>query len=279
MNIKLAVLGQNDIEKYSLSPLIHNTFLKENNINGEYIAIPVEQYNIGTKLKELLVDGYTGVNLTIPHKVNAIKFLDGLDDTAVKIGAVNTVLFKDNKIIGYNTDCYGFIENLNTKINDWKKNNKVLIIGAGGATRAVIYGLQNNGINNITIVNRTLEKAKLLSNEFNCKYEKFENIDNIIKLSNLIVNTTSAGMNNLNSFEIDFKNTNNNTIVYDIVYAPLLTNFLKKAKNFNLKTVDGLGMLLFQAAKAFKIWFYIKPNITDKLILNCEKKLNENSKC
>ncbi len=276
MSIKLAVLGQENIEKYSLSPLIQNTFLKENSIDGNYRAIPVLPENLKEVLEELKNNGYRGVNLTIPHKINSIKFLDSLDDTASKIGAVNTVLFKDNKMIGYNTDCYGFIENLNINIRNWKNiYNKVLIFGAGGATRAVIYGLKNTGIYDIIILNRTREKAKLLAEEFDCEYDILSNAKKYIKDRNLIVNTTSAGMNNTSPLDIDLKSAGENTVVYDIIYTPLLTPLLKQAKELNLQTLDGLGMLLFQAVKAFEIWFNIKPNISENLIEKCLEKLNE----
>ena len=271
--LKLAVLGQDNIAKYSLSPLIHNTFLNDNNINGEYIAIPVLPENIGKELKKLQKDGYTGVNLTIPHKINAIKFLDSLDDTASKIGAVNTILFKDAKMIGYNTDCYGFIENLNRNIPDWRNRDKVLVIGAGGATRAILYALKKEKVNNITIVNRTLEKAQKLAEEFDCNFDKLENINNIISSKNLIINTTSAGMNGINDLNIDFTKSSKDTIVYDIIYTPLSTSILTEAQKFNLKNINGLGMLLLQAEKAFEIWLSIKPKITDNLIKNCIERL------
>ena len=277
MKNKVAVLGQYGIEKYSLSPIIHNTFFEENNINGEYFAIPVLQDNLNKMLSDLQNDGYVGVNLTIPHKINAIKYLDDIDNSAQVIGAINTILFKKNKMIGYNTDAFGFIENLNKKINNWKLNNKALIIGAGGASRAALYGLKVNKIQDIIVVNRTLERAKELAKEFDIDFNSFDNIQKILKDRNLVVNTTSMGMNNLNNLKIDFSYINKNTIVYDIVYTPLITEFLKSAQNNNLRIVDGLGMLLLQAAKAFKIWFDIYPNISNDLINQCVNKLNENN--
>ena len=275
MRKKVAVLGRDGIEKYSLSPLIHNTFFKENGIDGEYLAIPVLPDNLEKVLKNLQDDGYTGVNLTIPHKVNALKFLDEIDGATKAIGAVNTILFKDGKMIGYNTDAFGFIENLNNKIKDWKVNNKVLLIGAGGASRAVLYGLKTNGIDNIIICNRTYDKSVDLAKIFNCKAFCLEEINSLLKDRNFVVNTTSVGMNGNGFIDLKLDTMGKNTIVYDIIYTPLITHLLKTAKYLNFRTVDGLGMLLFQAVKAFEIWFGICPEVSNDLINKCLEKLNE----
>jgi len=267
---KTAVLGQYNIEKYSLSPLIHNYFFKQANINGEYSAIPVEVNDLGNTLKILQKEGYTGVNLTIPHKINALKYVTKLDKSAEVIGAINTIIFNNNEAIGYNTDCFGFIENLNKTINNWNQTNKeAIIFGAGGASHAIIYGLQNAGIKNITICNRTNEKAKDLSKYFNCNFVKWEDRQKSLLSKTLIINTTSAGMNNNPPLDISLLNVDNNSIIYDIVYKPkntLLINQAIELKNKNFKIVYGIGMLLYQAARAFDLWFGIEPTIDKKLI-------------
>lgn len=274
---KVAVLGRKGIEKYSLSPLIHNTFFKENGMEGEYRAISILPENLKIFLKELQDNNYTGVNLTIPHKVNVINFLDELDITAKTIGAVNTVFFKDGRMIGYNTDSFGFIKNLEAKIKDWRMNDKVLMIGAGGASRAALYGLKSNGIDDIVICNRTYERAVELAEKFNCSALHFKDINSSIGDRNFIVNTTSVGMDKNGLIDLNLEGMKGNTIVYDVVYTPLITQLLRTAKNFDLKIVDGLGMLLFQAAKSFEIWFGLYPKLSDELVNKCLKKLNENS--
>jgi shikimate dehydrogenase len=276
MKNKLAVLGLDGIEKYSLSPLIHSNFFSTTEIDGEYVAIPVLADNLYNKLKELQAEGYVGVNLTIPHKINAVKYLDFFHKTANIVGAVNTVLFKNNSMIGFNTDCSGFIQNLDKKIPKWEiENNKVIVIGAGGASRAIIYGLKNKGIgrDNIIICNRTHSKALELANEFNCKTIEMENVQDILKTRNLLINTTSVGMNNVGLLDIDLSSMQKNSIVCDIVYTPLITQLLKQAKELNFRIVDGLGMLLYQAAEAFNIWFGVLPDVSDKLLNKCLKNL------
>jgi shikimate dehydrogenase len=271
---KLAVLGQNDIEKYSLSPLLHSDFFEKTKIEGEYKAIPVLPENLWEKLKELQKEGYVGVNLTIPHKINVLQHLTEIDETAKIIGAVNTILFKPNgDIAGFNTDCFGFMENLNIKINDWKNNNKAIVFGAGGASRATIYGLKKDGIDDIYICNRTFDKATELAKEFDCKAIEWEDRQESLKDRNLLINTTSAGMNKNKALDIDLIDIRSDAIIYDIVYSPLETPLLKQAKNLRLRIVDGLGMLIYQGAKAFEIWFDIYPKVDRVLISKVKTEL------
>lgn len=270
---KVAVLGQIGIEKYSMSPLIHSEFFKQTNIFGEYTAVPVLPEELDNKLYELQELGFKGVNLTIPHKVNALKCLDFIDDNASKIGAVNTILFKNNKRFGYNTDVFGFMKNL----KDWNRRGMVIIFGSGGASRSVICGLQEEGIRDIVLLNRTDENAIKLANEFSCGFELWKNRHNVLNLADLIVNTTPAGMQGNPPLDIDLSSAKSSTIVYDIVYNPLITPLLKQASDFNLKTINGLGMLLYQGAKAFDIWFSKMPEINEGIVNKCKEKLSENS--
>lgn len=262
MNYKAAVLGGENIEKYSLSPKIHNEFFKQTNINGKYIAISVEPNNLFQTLLDLQQQGYIGVNLTIPHKIDVLKYIKNLDFTATIIGAVNTIHFKNDQIIGYNTDWFGFIETLNHNVPKWKKNAKVIIFGAGGATRACIYGLLKSGIKDIYLCNRTDEKAEQLATLFNIKMIKWEDRNKYLSDRNILINTTSAGMNNSQALAVDLKNIQNNSIIYDVIYDPFITPLLQQAKDLkdkNLFTINGYEMLLFQAAKAFEFWFGIYP--------------------
>jgi shikimate dehydrogenase len=279
---KLAVLGRDDIGKYSLSPLIHSFFLKQKNIPGDFIAISVEPSNLQSKLKELQADGYIGVNLTIPHKVDALKFMDEVDKTAEVVGAVNTVLFKDNKIIGYNTDSFGFMKQLENK-----QIFRPIVFGAGGGARAVLYALRAYGIQDVIVCNRTDEKSKILVDdfknikkfddeieEFNVRQEKWENRQEALADRDLFINATSVGMNSTESLDVNFENLPSNAIVYDIVYSPLFTSLLKKAKRQNLTMINGIGMLLWQAAKSFEIWFGTQPEVLDSLVNACLEELD-----
>lgn len=262
MNYKTAVLGGENIEKYSLSPKIHNEFFKQTNINGEYIAIPVEPGNLFQKIIELQQQNYIGVNLTIPHKVDILKYIKNIDATVKIIGAINTIHFKDKQIIGYNTDWFGFIETLNNNFPQWRRNAKVIIFGAGGATRACIFGLLKSGIKDIYICNRTDEKAQQLATLFNIRMIKWEDRNKYLSERNLLVDTTSAGMNNTPALAIDLKNIQDNAIIYDIVYNPFVTPLLQQATNLkekNLSIINGYEMLIFQAAKSFELWFNIYP--------------------
>ncbi|MDR2462086.1 MAG: shikimate dehydrogenase [Mycoplasmataceae bacterium] len=273
---KAAVIGMQGIEKYSLSPIVHNYFFKQTKIPGQYFAFPVEQDKLVEFLQKLIKEGYDGVNLTIPHKVEILKnkIINQKDESVLSIGATNTLKFIDGKIKALNTDGYGFITYLQEKNKNWNpKKTNALIYGAGGATRAIIFGLKKSGVKNITICNRTQENADLLAKEFSCKTIKWEN-KNKTKGFNLIINSTSCGMKNVNNLDITFEQNDKDTIVYDIVYTPLNTQFLINAQKKKLITIDGLGMLIYQAAKGFEIWFDKKPKVTKELFDLCLEKLN-----
>ena len=268
MKYKTGLLGQAGIEKYSLSPFIHGSFFEQCGINGDYFAIGVKPEELENKLIELQKQGFIGLNLTIPHKINVLKYITEIDKTAEKIGAINTILFdKNSGIVGYNTDAYGFIEALNKNILNWRNKNKAIVFGSGGASHAVIYGLQENGIADIIICNRTDNKSLELAKHFNCKFVKWEDRNKVLQDRNLLINTTSAGMNDNSSLDIDLTNIKNNSIIYDIVYSPLITPLLQQAKtlsNKNLIILDGFHMLIYQAAKSFEIWFNQSPEIICK---------------
>lgn len=254
--MRAAVLGQDGVDRYSLSPMIHSYFFKKTGILGEYTAIPVSLVELHDKIGQLRGSGYIGVNLTIPHKVDAMQFFKHSPEVAT-IGAMNTVSFKDD--IGYNTDYYGFIQPLK------RLPKKTIVVGAGGAARAVIYGLQTIGATNIAICNRTDEKSVLLAKEFGIESIAWNDRQQQLPACDLLVNTTPAGMNGNEPLEISLQSLPKNAVVYDIVYNPLLTPLLRQAADMGLQTIDGLGMLLHQAAKAFEIWFGELPKVDDDL--------------
>lgn len=255
---------------HSLSPLMHNAVIEKLNLNYVYIPFEIEPDSLRVAVKGLFKSGVKGLNVTIPHKVAVIKILDELDESARLIGAVNTILIKKGSLKGYNTDADGFLESLKEK-GVRVRGKKVLLIGAGGAGRAICYALIKAGSKQITIVNRNLKKAKSLLksfSEFNSssvlRTDKFdiENIEKeLIPQHQLIVNATSLGMKNANPLEIDFKRAQKHTVVCDIIYNPPLTGFLKGARKRGLKTIDGTGMLVHQGAISFKLWTGISPPV------------------
>ena len=255
MGKTFAVIG--DPIDHSLSPNIHSAAFRELDLDSSYIAyrIPKGELEEGIQgLKKIKIDGF---NVTIPHKVEMMKFLEKIDESCSLIGAVNTVVNNDGILKGYNTDMDGFLDPFkkkNLKIVD----AKVLLLGAGGAARAIVTGFAKEKAKNITIANRTLENAESLS-EFAKKIGldanaiKIDDVGDSAKDYNIIVNATSVGLKNESS-PISLEGINENTIVYDIVYMPMNTDFLKKAKEKNAIVIFGYEMLLGQAVRAFEIW-------------------------
>ena len=255
MSKSFAVIG--DPIDHSLSPNIHSAAFRELDLDSSYIAyrIPKEELEEGIEgLKKIKIDGF---NITIPHKIEMMKYLDKIDESCSLIGAVNTVSNKDGILKGYNTDMDGFLEPFKKKelkISD----TKVLLIGAGGAARAIVAGFAKEKAKSVTIANRTLENADTLS-EFAKKIGltanaiKIEDVGDSAKDYDIIVNATSIGLNN-ESCPISLEGINEKTIVYDIVYMPMNTDFIKKAKEKGAVVIFGYEMLLGQAARAFEIW-------------------------
>jgi len=255
MSKTFAVIG--DPINHSLSPNIHSAAFRELNLDCSYIGyrIPKEELEEGIEgLKKIKI---TGFNVTIPHKIKIMKYLDKIDESCSLIGAANTIVNTDGILKGYNTDMDGFLE-------PFKKkglkiiNSKVLLLGAGGAARAIVAGFAKAKAKSITIANRTLENAEKLS-EFAEKIGlsadviKIENVKDSAKNYDIIVNATSIGLKNEQSI-ISLNGINEKTIVYDIVYMPMNTDFIKKAKENGAVVIYGYEMLLGQATRAFEIW-------------------------
>lgn len=247
---------------HSLSPAIHNRWMQENSINAVYLPLPVEPENLPSVIPALSSMGCVGVNLTIPHKEQVLPLLDHVDDVAKRIGACNTVVMKEGKLHGHNTDAYGFWKSLEQGAPALKRD-KALVLGAGGAARAVITALHDAGYSEIRIMNRTYEKAQAL-----CALSSQaravlwgSGIDDV----DLLVNTTSLGMKGQPPLEMDLSPLPSHAVVTDIVYNPLHTPLLLLAKQQGLTVVDGLGMLLYQAQKAFELWFGVTPRVDETL--------------
>ena len=254
---------------HSKSPRMHNYWLKQNKLNGYYMPIKVELADFEQTIRTLMGAGFSGVNVTIPHKVSALEIADESSKTAQNIGAANTLTFtKENKIYADNTDAYGFLNNIKCKYPDWDpKKGMSVVLGAGGASRAVIAALLSEGSKKIMVLNRTIEKAEIVKKDYDNKItiEPWENINEVVASSSNIINTTSLGMNGETFIPINPKAIPEKSLVSDLVYTPLETNLLKMAKDNGSRTVDGLGMLIHQGVPGFETWFGQKPLITKEL--------------
>ncbi len=261
--------------EHSFSPLIHNFTFKKENLNFVYNCYEIKPHLLEEGIKGLQALGITGVNVTSPYKEKVIPYLNNLDIWANKIGAVNTIINKDGLLIGYNTDTEGFMKMLEDNNVDLK-NKKVIILGAGGAARAVIAVLVEKEVKNINIFNRNLKNAKKQltywkekSNNINLNayelkkvFSKDKAINNIFKNANIIINTTPVGMKKFKKFEplIPEEFIRKNQIVIDLVYNPLKTSFLKAAEKKNAIIINGLEMLIYQAIESFQLWTGVKPD-------------------
>jgi len=260
--------------KHSLSPRIHAHWLKKNNIEGSYELFDTAPEALGVRVKELREAGVLGFNITVPHKQAVMEFLDEIDEVASRIGAVNTVVNRNGKLHGTNTDAYGFITNLRDGLGNLDVFlDHVVILGAGGAARAAIVALKDIGAQRITIMNRTVKTAEDLAKEFNCETGNWTVHNVAPEGATLLVNTTSLGMQGKEVLNIDIRPLADTAAVNDIVYAPLETRLLEDASEQGFASVDGLGMLLYQAQRAFALWHGIEPKVTGALRAHVLEKL------
>lgn len=267
-----AVIG-NPIS-HSLSPFMHEKWLKDNDIDASYIPILVEKDKLEEAVNSLKLLGCSGWNVTVPFKESIIPLLDEIDSSATGIGAVNTVVkTDDNRFVGYNTDGLGFIQSLGA-IN---RENRILMVGAGGASRGIISAFKNTGYHHISIANRTIANAVKLAEDLQIgQVISLREAEESLNCFDIIVQTTTQGMeNHTNALPIQLKNIKEHAIVADIVYNPLVTTFLKEAKKYNIRTINGLGMLVHQGAIAFSYWHGIKPN-TEQMIQCLTEQLGGN---
>ncbi|PYE89065.1 shikimate dehydrogenase [Phyllobacterium leguminum] len=255
--------------KHSRSPLIHGFWLNAHGLRGSYEAIEIAPENFSVFAASLREMGYAGGNVTIPHKETAFALCESHDTAASAIGAVNTLWFENGRLIGGNTDAYGFAANLDEFASGWDNADTALVLGAGGASRAIVHALKSRGFQQIHIVNRTLSRATELADHFGAGVfaHSLEKAQELVPASGVIVNTTPLGMEGHAGEEmaLDFTKADPKTIVTDIVYVPLETPFLIAARMAGLKTVDGLGMLLHQAVPGFEHWFGVRPRVTPEL--------------
>lgn len=255
--------------EHSRSPALHGHWLKTYGIRGHYIPMNVQRDDLEDVIRLLPKLGFAGINVTIPHKEAVLELADLVTDRAALIGAANTLIFrKDGKVHADNTDGYGFIENLRQNAENWDPGaGPAAVFGAGGAARAVIASLMEVGVPEICLSNRTRARADALKTEFGTRVRVFDWVQagNMVEDAATIVNTTSLGMVGNPAFRVPLDGLNPAQVVTDLVYAPLETELLKAAKEAGATAVDGLGMLLFQAAPAFERWFGHRPEVDEAL--------------
>ncbi len=249
---------------HSRSPRLHGYWLAKYGIDGAYLPFSTRPENLVDAIRSLPKLGFRGGNITLPHKERALHAVDSLSDVARRIGAINTLLVRDDSSIhGDNTDGYGFIEHLKASAPHWRPGHKAVVLGAGGAARGVVVALIDAGISNIVITNRTAQRAEALATTLAGPLDVVGWDDRAIALKDagLLVNTTQLGQAGQPALEIDLRHLPREAVVDDIVYVPLETELLKQAKACGNVTVDGIGMLLHQARPGFKAWFGQEPEV------------------
>src|SRR5215475_5968506 len=252
---------------HSRSPLIHNYWIKEHGLDAEYRREAVPPGELAAFVANLSERGYVGANVTVPHK-EAVLALSEPDDRARAVGAANTLWLDGGRLRATNTDVEGFIANLDAGAPGWDRSlASALMLGAGGAARAVVFGLLERGIGRICLANRTAERAAVLRAKFGSQIEPvaWSDMDSLLTDAGLLVNTTSLGMAGQPPLPVDLAPLPAGAVVSDLVYAPLETALLTAARARGLRAVDGLGMLLHQAVGGFQRWFGVRPQVTKAL--------------
>lgn len=254
---------------HSRSPLIHSYWLEKYGISGAYVPLPVAPGALGVAIPGLAALGFRGCNITLPHKVDALKLMDEVDANARRMGAMNTVVVQpDGSLKGFNNDGFGYIQSLLDAKPDWRADTgPITVLGAGGAARAVVLSLADRGAKEIRLLNRTLDKAQALAREFGAPVKALPWEDRHAALADvaLLVNTTSQGMHGYPDLALDLAALPPHAVVSDVIYVPLETPLLAAARARGNPTVNGLGMLLNQARPAFQAWFGVMPEITPEL--------------
>jgi shikimate dehydrogenase len=252
--------------EHSRSPLIHNYWLERYRIAGKYRreAVPPEKF--AEFVQSLSARGYVGANVTLPHKEAALA-LSQPDERARAVGAANTLWF-DRGLRSTNTDVEGFLDNLDACTPHWDRGlTSAVVLGAGGAARAVIFGLLGRGVERVTIVNRSASRAEGLRQRFGARMHAapWEELDAVLAGAALLVNATTLGMRGAPALAVDLRHLPSSAVVADLVYVPLITPLLAAARERGLRTADGLGMLLHQAVRGFALWFGARPAVTAEL--------------
>ena len=253
---------------HSLSPRLHGHWLERYGIDGAYLPLAVKPEDFETALAGLVAAGFAGFNVTVPHKEAAYDACDRLDETARRIAAVNTIVVEDGRLLGRNSDAYGFAENLRTGCPSWRPAaGPALVLGAGGAARAVVAALADLGVPEICLCNRTASRAVSLAATLGGGIQVIDWAERAAACSGLglLVNTTSLGLSGHEPLALDLDALPPDALVTDIVYNPLETPLLAMARARGNPVVDGLGMLLHQAKPGFEAWFGVAPEVDDAL--------------
>jgi shikimate dehydrogenase len=251
---------------HSRSPLIHHYWLRQLGIEGGYSIEAIPPEGFAEFVQHLSAHGFVGANVTIPHKERAMA-LTTPDARARAVGAANTLWYDSDELRSTNTDIEGFVGNLDASANGWDCATEALVLGAGGSSRAVLFGLIGRGIKRVHLANRTAERSQALADQFGAAVQPIAwgDINQVLTRTGLLVNTTSLGMHGQPALELDVSLLPSQAIVADLVYVPLETELLKAARARGLKTADGLGMLLHQAVRGFELWFGQRPTVTPEL--------------
>ncbi|WP_275786737.1 shikimate dehydrogenase [Pararhizobium gei] len=255
--------------KHSRSPLIHGYWLKQLGLEGSYRSCEIAPADFTDFIDTLRSgsSGFVGGNVTIPHKEQAFQLADSPDELSRELGASNTVWLEEGHLHATNTDGHGFTANLDDRAAGWDRCETAVVLGAGGASRAVIQAVRDRGVKTIHVINRTEARAQELADRFGpaVHAQPFEALREVMRDAGIFINTTSLGMDGSAVPDIDFTILRAGGIVTDIVYVPLRTPILQQAESQGLVTVDGLGMLLHQAAPGFEKWFGQRPAVDETL--------------
>ena len=263
---------------HSRSPLMHNYWMEQQGLAGTYVFFEIRPGTLEPALRGLHPLGFSGCNLTIPHKLDAMKIVDEVDDVARKIGAISCVVVReDGSLFGTNNDWLGFIGNVKQQQPRWRADEgPIAVIGAGGGGRAVVYALLQEGATEIRLINRTRAKAELIAEQFGGPItvlpweERHDALDGVA----MAVNVTSQGMVGENALDLRLDRLPDSALAADIIYTPLESPYLATARTRGNRTVNGLGMLLHQGIPAWKMWFGIEPTVTAELRERMEKSIS-----
>jgi len=262
---------------HSRSPLMHNYWFRQHGLAGTYVPLAIEPQGLAAALKALRPLGFAGCNLTIPHKQQAMTIVDEVDTVAKRIGAISCVVVRpDGSLAGTNNDWFGFIHNLKQEQPGWRADaGPVVVLGAGGGSRAVCYGLMQEGAREIRLVNRTFARAKGIAGEFGGPIQAlpWERRHDALEGAALVVNATSQGMVGQPALDLRLDKLSKTALAADIIYIPLETPFLAAARQRGNRTANGLGMLLHQGRPAWQMWFGIEPVVTAELRSMMEKSI------
>ncbi len=262
--------------KHSRSPVIHRFWLNQLGLDGDYIIQPVEPERIVHFFAGFAGSGFVGCNVTVPHKEAAFAAVDRREAAAEETGALNTVWIEDGRLVGTNTDAIGFLANLDAEAPGWDADaGPAVVLGAGGAARAVVWALLQRGFAPVTVVNRTRERAKALAVRFGSRVTVagWEQLPRRLASARVLVNTTTLGMHGQPLLEVDVARLPRDAVVNDLIYVPLETPLVTSARLSGLRAVGGLGMLLHQAVPGFMHWFGKRPEVTPALAAAVRKSI------